>query len=262
MTSTENTPPRNGSAEGPPPPAGSAGSAPPQAGSGAAGPLTPTDLRAFAFLGHVNGCLRQCLCTLARHGVALRRRDPERARALLDAVRPWPLYKGGQFLFDLMEWEDLMVDGDPPPLMTTERITAAWTLPVQWIAATAAQTPAVARRIPGQRTAAALDLPLRLLATTARTALLGAAQDLTGLLTTPAPATGEPTATDGEPSATDGADGEPTAASTAPAPDPEDPELPPLEGGFYLYEDIALGTLTVLGPLLSDHAPTGTAPPA
>ncbi|MFD0394176.1 hypothetical protein ACFQ3Z_24905 [Streptomyces nogalater] len=47
--------------------------------------------------------------------MALRRDTPERARLLLDTVRPWPLYKGGQFLFDLMEWEDLMVDGDPRP---------------------------------------------------------------------------------------------------------------------------------------------------
>jgi hypothetical protein len=33
--------------------------------------------------------------------------------------------------------------------------------------------------------------------------------------------------------------------------------LPPLEAGFHLYEDITLGALTVLGPLLADHAPTG-----
>ncbi|MCE0447572.1 hypothetical protein LT493_36205 [Streptomyces tricolor] len=49
---------------------------PPPADPTAAGPLTPTDHRAFAFLGQVNSSLRQCLCTLARHGVALRRDDP------------------------------------------------------------------------------------------------------------------------------------------------------------------------------------------
>ncbi|MET8450934.1 hypothetical protein [Streptomyces sp. NPDC005209] len=215
------------------------------------GPPTPTDLRAFAFLGQVNGCLRQCLCTLARHGVALRHRDPERARLLLDTVRPWPFYKGGQFLFDLMEWEDLMVDGDPPPLVSTERIVSACTLPVQWLAAATAKAPAATKLIPGQRTAAALDLPLRLLATTARTAFLGAAQDLTDLLGTPAPQT-------------EADDDTGYAPATGPEADPRgtETELPPLQAGFYLYEDVVLGALAVLGPLLADHAPADAAPSA
>ncbi|WP_405448615.1 hypothetical protein OG399_17695 [Streptomyces achromogenes] len=220
---------------------------PPPADPTAAGPLTPTDHRAFAFLGHVNSSLRQCLCTLARHGVALRRDTPERARLLLDTVRPWPLYKGGQFLFDLMEWEDLMVDGDPPPVMPTERIVAACTLPVQLIAATTAEeAPEVTKLVPGQRTTAALDLPLRLLATTARSTLLGAAQDITDLL---------------GPRATPDDD---AGYATDPGPVTDDTvtELPPLEAGFYLYEDIALGALSVLGPLLADHAPTDSATPA
>ncbi|MFI1167157.1 hypothetical protein ACH4UM_27055 [Streptomyces sp. NPDC020801] len=221
---------------------------PPPADPTAAGPLTPTDQRAFAFLGQVNSCLRQCLCTLARHGVALRGREPARARVLLDMVRPWPLCKGGQFLFDLMEWEDLMVDGDPPPLMSAERVVSACSLPVQWLAAFTGQAPTATKLIPGQRTAAALDLPLRLLATTARAALQGAAQDLTDLLGTPAPQ--------------DKTDDDPGHAA-APDADPEgtDDELPPLEAGFYLYEDIVLGALVVLGPLLAEHAPIATAPP-
>ncbi|MEW2620113.1 hypothetical protein [Streptomyces sp. NPDC048106] len=221
---------------------------PPSAGPAATDPLTTADHRAFAFLGQVNGSLRQCLCTLARHGLALRRDDPERARLLLDTVRPWPLYKGGQFLFDLMEWEDLMVDGDPPPPMPADRIVAACTLPVQWLAATTAKAPVATKLVPGQRTAATLDLPLRLLATTARTALLGAALDLTDLLGPPA-----------------GAEADDDAGyATGPGPGAEDTdtELPPLEAGFYLYEDIVLGALVVVGPLLGDHAPTGTASPA
>ncbi|WP_327315818.1 hypothetical protein [Streptomyces sp. NBC_01235] len=220
---------------------------PPPGDPTATGPLTPTDHRAFAFLGQVNSRLRQCLCTLARYGVALRRREPARARVLLDTVRPWPLYKGGQFLFDLMEWEDLMVDGDPPPLMPAERILAACSLPVQWLAATTAEAPTATKLIPGQRTAAALDLPLRLLAATARAAFQGAAQDLTDLLGTPAPQDGT---------------GDDTGHATAPDAEGADDELPPLEAGFYLYEDIVVGALVVLGPLLADHAPTATAPPA
>jgi hypothetical protein len=219
---------------------------PPPAGPAATGPLTPTDHRAFAFLGQVNSSLRQCLCTLARHGVALRRDAPERARLLLDTVRPWPLYKGGQFLFDLMEWEDLMVDGDPPPVMPAERIVSTWALPVQMLATATAETPGATRLVPGQRAAAALDLPLRLLTSTARSTLLGAAQDLTDLLGTPA----SQADTDGE-----------AGDTTAPVSDPQgaEAELPPLEAGFYLYEDIALGVLAVLGPLLADHAPAGSA---
>jgi hypothetical protein len=27
------------------------------------------------------------------------------------------MFKGGQFLFDLLEWEDFMLDGDAPPLL-------------------------------------------------------------------------------------------------------------------------------------------------
>ncbi|MFI1367280.1 hypothetical protein [Streptomyces griseochromogenes] len=227
---------------------------PPPADATVPGPLTSTDHRAFAFLGGTNSCLRQCLCTLARHGVALRRREPERARVLLDTVRPWPLYKGGQFLFDLMEWEDLMIDGEPPPLMSRERIVSACVLPVQWLAAATAQAPTAAKLIPGQRTANALDLPLRLLVSTARTALQGAAQDLTDLLSTPAPHvgpddTGHGTTSDA--AADDAADDERT-----------DDEPPPLEAGFYLYEDVTLGALVVLGPLLADHAPTDPAHPA
>ncbi|MFF8592373.1 hypothetical protein ACF061_13145 [Streptomyces sp. NPDC015220] len=241
---------------------------------GTSGPLSPTDHRAFAFLGQANSRLRQCLCTLARHGVAVRGREPERARLLLDTVRPWPLYKGGQFLFDLMEWEDLMVDGDPPPLLPAERIAALCSLPVQWLAATTAGAPAATRLIPGRRTAAALDLPLRLLAGAARAALQGAAQDLTDLLGTPGPKNGTGTGTGTGPGSGTGAGpghgddseagpaGSATAdgpgADTAGAGDVGD-ELPPLEAGFYLYEDIALGALAVLGPLLAEHAPTASA---
>lgn len=228
----------------------------PSADPTAADPLTPTDHQAFAFLAQVNSCLRECLCTLARHGLAIRRHGPARARVLLDTVRPWPPYKGGQFLFDLMEWEDLMIDGDPPPLLPVERIISTCTLPVQWLAAATAPTATATKLIPGQRTAAAFDLPLRLLATTAHAALQGAAKDLTDLLGTPA-----------SPDETDDAEADNgTARAAAPEADADaeggDDELPPLEAGFYLYEDIILGALAVLGPLLADRAPAPTASPA
>ncbi len=70
--------------------------------------------------------LRSLLCTLARRGTKVRQDDPERAAALLTELAPWPWFKGGQFLFDLMEWEDFMVDGPPPPVLRGALDAAAW----------------------------------------------------------------------------------------------------------------------------------------
>lgn len=87
--------------------------------AGSPGPLTGGDLAALAAVARGNQWTRSVLCTLARRGVALRRREPARADALIDAVSTWPWFKAGQFLFDLMEWEDFMVDGEPPPVIPT-----------------------------------------------------------------------------------------------------------------------------------------------
>jgi hypothetical protein len=53
------------------------------------------------------------LCTLARRGGHVRETDPARARQILDELSRSPLYRGGQFLFDLLELEDFMVNGIP-----------------------------------------------------------------------------------------------------------------------------------------------------
>ena len=79
----------------------------------------PADLTLFEMLRAQNLVLRAGLCTLARLGVALRRTEPDRARAWADALLTHPIYKGGQFLFDLVEWEDFMLDGPPPPVAAT-----------------------------------------------------------------------------------------------------------------------------------------------
>ncbi|CAN7437436.1 hypothetical protein LJR225_002882 [Phenylobacterium sp. LjRoot225] len=76
----------------------------------------PADRALFELLSAQNLVLRAGLCTLARLGVALRKADPDRAAAWADAISRHPVYKAGQFLFDLMEWEDFMLDGPPPPL--------------------------------------------------------------------------------------------------------------------------------------------------
>jgi hypothetical protein len=83
--------------------------------SGGDGPLSGSDLELLAGLARANEWTRSLLCTLGRRGTWLRHREPDRADALLRAVSAWPWYKAGQFLFDLLEWEDFMVDGPPSP---------------------------------------------------------------------------------------------------------------------------------------------------
>ncbi len=84
--------------------------------------LRPADLLILARISSGNNWLRSVLCTLARRGTQLRQQEPERATELIGRLAPWPWFKGGQFLFDLLEWEDFMVDGPPPaPLATVLR---------------------------------------------------------------------------------------------------------------------------------------------
>ncbi len=103
----------------PPPsaPAPSAQSAPPAGPPPAGAGFAPADLLLLATLRRHDQALRAVLCTLARHGVALRRDAPGRSAAWLDALSAHPVFKGGQFLFDLLEWEDFMLDGDAPPAL-------------------------------------------------------------------------------------------------------------------------------------------------
>lgn len=81
--------------------------------------LTPQDRALLERVANGNSWLRSVLCTLARRGTQLRHEDPPRAAELIRQLSTWPWFKGGQFLFDLMEWEDFMVDGAPPPLLPT-----------------------------------------------------------------------------------------------------------------------------------------------
>lgn len=81
--------------------------------------LTAEDLALLGTAQRGNEWLRAILCTLARRGLAFRRHAPERSAALLAALSRYPIYKAGQFLFDLLEWEDFMLDGPPPPIVPT-----------------------------------------------------------------------------------------------------------------------------------------------
>jgi uncharacterized repeat protein (TIGR01451 family) len=184
--------------------------------------LREGDRAAMRFLARANTGLRAVLCTLARRGVAIRQDDPQRARHILDALASWPFYKGGQFLFDLLEWEDFMIDGEPPPVLSRAELGALLDLPVRWAdtAVTAVEThaPDPLRRI-------AATPQLRWLADTARSTLHGVVRGLTEVLAPP------PGAPDADAGATDDA-------------------LPPLEGGFYLYQDVVVGLFDLIGARL------------
>jgi hypothetical protein len=148
----------------------------------------------LATLVQGNEWLRSLLCTLARRGVALRKREPTRARALLDELSVYPVYKAGRFLFDLLELEDFMVDGDPPPILSSALDGTA-----------VVRLGGILRRL-----AAAVDGSI---AAGGATLPEGANVDI----------------------------GAPVDAD----------ELPPLEAGYYLYDDVVLGAVATAGPVLA-----------
>lgn len=76
-------------------------------------------------LAQRNGRMREALCTLARLGVAFRRAEASRARGWADELSVHPFYKGGQFLFDLLEWEDFMLDGPAPVVLEGAELAEA-----------------------------------------------------------------------------------------------------------------------------------------
>ena len=86
-------------------------------------PLNPEDVRLIERIQQATRGARVLLCTLARRGKALERDQPERAALLLTALRPHPLYKGGRLAFDMLEIEDLMLDGLAVDPMTDVQLT-------------------------------------------------------------------------------------------------------------------------------------------
>jgi hypothetical protein len=81
------------------------------------GGFTPEERATLAAIARGNEWLRAVLCTLARRGLGYRQAQPDRAREIIRLLSPYPFYKAGQFLFDLMEWEDFMLDGPAPPIL-------------------------------------------------------------------------------------------------------------------------------------------------
>ena len=85
--------------------------------------LTEADRVVLARLGQLSGDLRDVACTIARLGVRWRRLEPERAAAWIEALETHPFYKLGQVMFDLLEWEDFMLD-EPSRLADPDRLRA------------------------------------------------------------------------------------------------------------------------------------------
>lgn len=88
--------------------------------------MLPSDKSLFQAISASTQSARGLLCALARRGKHLRSESPARAETLLAASRAHPLYKGLRLVFDLLELEDLMLDGDAPPdvPMTGETLRA------------------------------------------------------------------------------------------------------------------------------------------
>lgn len=173
------------------------------------------DLLVLASLARGSAWLRAVTCTLARRGVAFRRAYPERARALLDAVESAPLYKMGQFLFDLTEWEDFMVDGPPPPLVPSALDQRALVRIATLLRELQAHVDGAAGNGAAPAgVAAALARPAVRMANTTGEAVPGDAAWASG-------------------------------------------ELPPLEAGFYLYQDVVVGAMQSAVPMLRAAAEGG-----
>ena len=147
--------------------------------------LQSEDLDTLSEIQRSNEWLRAILCTLARRGVAFRLANAVRAQQILQTLSPLPLYKGGQFLFDLMEWEDFMLDGTSPNIVPT-------TLDARSL-----------RRI-------------SVLLNSLKSSLDGAFADINL----------------------------PPLEVETTTPSEQDQNLPPLEAGFYLYQDVVLGLFT------------------
>lgn len=84
--------------------------------------MNPADAQLIEQIQQVTHGGSRLLVTLARRGKALERDDPQRAAFLLAAVGTHPLYKGGRLTFDMLEIEDLMLDGSPVDSMSTREV--------------------------------------------------------------------------------------------------------------------------------------------
>lgn len=93
--------------------------------------LTPADAALLSQVIPLSDELRATACTLARLGVRFRRAEPARAARWIEILEPHPFYKLGQVMFDLLEWEDFMLDGAAPAPAPDRVLAAARALAAQ-----------------------------------------------------------------------------------------------------------------------------------
>jgi hypothetical protein len=189
----------------------------------------PDDRAQLEAIQRANARVRGVACTLARRGVAFREADAQRSRALLDALSTWPAYRAGQLLFDLLELEDFMVDGEQPDVVATTLTPAA-------LQRLADLLRALQRHLDG----APADIAALALAP-------AALQRLTGVLR----------------AVKRHIDGAVWGSHHGQAPShPQAAPLPALEAGFYLYDDVVLGIWSSTRPLAAGDREPAPARPA
>ena len=76
--------------------------------------MATIDDKLIAHIQKSNAQVRALLCALARRGKALKQTEPERGQDWLAVSRAHPLYKACRIGFDLLELEDMMLDGPAP----------------------------------------------------------------------------------------------------------------------------------------------------
>jgi hypothetical protein len=79
--------------------------------------VNPADVHLVEQIQQATRGASQMLRALAKRGKVLEQDEPQRTAFLVGAVRTHPLYKGGRLTFDMLEIEDLILDGwDGSPL--------------------------------------------------------------------------------------------------------------------------------------------------
>lgn len=88
--------------------------------------MNPADVHLVEQIQQATRGASQMLRALAKRGKVLEQDEPHRTEFLVGAVRTHPLYKGGRLTFDMLEIEDLILDGwDGSPLdaMSLRQVT-------------------------------------------------------------------------------------------------------------------------------------------
>lgn len=73
--------------------------------------FSPGDASLLSLFSERSEDMKAVLCLLAQMGVRWRRMESALCSDWVQLLEPHPFYKGGQVLFDLLEFEDFMLDG-------------------------------------------------------------------------------------------------------------------------------------------------------